>query len=78
MSKANTRIYRVRDTSKLDAHPVRLVEARDVAQVRSHLQAPFEIDVPTTIEALDLTQNKGIKVERAGAKEDAEQAAIRG
>ncbi len=62
----------------LDAHPPRLVLADSQAAVRRHLQKPLVISVPDPMRVLDLVQNKGVTVEKAGAEEQAEAASVRG
>lgn len=60
------RIYKVKNSAMLDAHPPRLVLADSQGAVRRHLQKPFVITVADAIEAVELTQKHGVVVERAG------------
>ncbi len=58
-------IYEVRNSDMLDSHPPRLIRADSQAQVRRHIQKPYEIEVVNTDRALDLVQNRGVVVETA-------------
>lgn len=63
MAETVSRIYRVKNKTTGD---VRLVDAQTQARALRHVAADtFEVDVPTTRDALKL----GVKVETAGGEE---------
>lgn len=59
-----TRIYEIRDTSLLEAHPTRLIEAPTAAAAIRHVAAKYRASVPDTKRVVELL-GRGANIEQA-------------